>query len=385
VNILMVTPRFLPFMGGVELHVAEVARRVAASGHQVTVLSTDVSGELPPEETWNGVDLRRVRAYPRSRDYYFAPEVYRHVARGGWDVVHVQSYHTFVAPTAMTAAWSNGIPYVVTFHAGGHSSSLRNALRGAQLAMLRPLLARAYCLVALAEFEIDAYSARLKLPRERFVLIPNGADLPAPAALPPRHGDVAPRIASIGRLERYKGHHHVLAALPAILEQHPGARLWIAGSGPYQSRLEALADQLGVAESTEIYAVPPADRARMATELAQVDVAVLVSDAETHPIAMLEAAAAGCRVVVADSPGLAELGRRGLATVVAHPEDSGALASALLEELDAPRGACSVSLPSWDECAAALCELYSSAAVRVASRSRRSAGRRGQRAVEERR
>ena len=64
VRILMVTPRFLPEVGGVEMHVAEVVRRIAASDHGVTVLTTDRSGRLPKEEEWNGVAIRRVRAWP---------------------------------------------------------------------------------------------------------------------------------------------------------------------------------------------------------------------------------------------------------------------------------------------------------------------------------
>jgi glycosyltransferase involved in cell wall biosynthesis len=363
-KILMVTPRFLPSSGGVELHVAEVAPRVAASGHEVTVLTTDLSGRLPVVESRDGVEIRRVKAYPRKRDYFFAPALFGRVAHGGWDVVHVQSYHTLVAPIAMAAARSARIPYVVTFHAGGHSSRLRRSLRGVQLAALRPLLARATRLVALAEFEIDVYSRRLRLPRDRFVLIPNGSDLPVATELSQSRADDGPRIASIGRLERYKGHQHVLAAFPEILRAQPRARLWIAGSGPYEHELAALAERLGVASKTEIRAIPPEDRSLMAGELALVDVAVLASDFETHPLAMLEAASLGCRIVVADSPGLRELGARGIARVVARPEDSGALARAVIDELDAPRAAHDLVLPSWDDCAASLCELYASVAAR---------------------
>ena len=358
----MVTPRFPPFSGGVELHVAEVARRVASRGHRVTVLSTDPSGTLPPREEWNGVALERVRAWPRKRDWYLAPAVSGRVARGDYDVVHVQSYHTAVAPTAMAAARRARIPYVVTFHAGGHSSPVRNALRGLQLAALRPLLAAAARLVALAEFEIDRYSHLLHLPRERFVLIPNGSDLPAPRGVAAQPG-AGPLIASIGRLERYKGHQHVIAALPLIRRTEPLARLWIAGSGPYQDDLEALARRLGVEESTEIRAVPPQERSRMADELARVQVAVLASNFETHPIAVLEAASLGCRVVVADSPGLRELGARGIARVVADVADPAELADAVLAEIAEPRAPRSLALPTWDDCADRLCELYLSVAA----------------------
>src|SRR2546427_33498 len=83
---------------------------------------------------------------------------------------------------------------------------------------------------AAAAFEIDYYSRRLRVPRERFVLIPNGSDLPKTATLPDTHRDDA-LIASVGRLERYKGHHRVIAALPYLLRSRPEIRLWVAGSG----------------------------------------------------------------------------------------------------------------------------------------------------------
>ena len=82
----------------------------------------------------------------------------------GWDLVHVQCFHTFVAPLAMArSAAARGVPYVLTFHAGGHSSRLRNALRRPQLEALRPLLARAAALVAIADFEIERYSRMLRI------------------------------------------------------------------------------------------------------------------------------------------------------------------------------------------------------------------------------
>jgi glycosyltransferase involved in cell wall biosynthesis len=354
----MATPRFLPFSGGVEIIVAELSKRLAAQGHRVAVLTADPSGELAPRESWNGVEIIRVRAYPERADWCFAPGIGAHVRDGGWDVVHVQSYHTFVAPFVMEAARRAGIPYVVTFHGGGHSSRLRNSVRGLQFQALRPLLARAATLIATAPFEIELYSKRLRLPRDRFRLIPNGGDLaklPAVSAeLPPG----PPLIASIGRLERYKGHQHVIAALPAILDERPDAHLWVAGAGPYQAELQALADRVGVAGSTEIRAVPPEERSRMATELSRVRVAVLASDFETHPLAMLEAAALGCRLVVADSPGLRDLGDAGLARVVEHAKDPAELARAVLDEIDAPRVSRTIDLSSWDDCTAAHSELY---------------------------
>jgi len=57
------------------------------------------------------------------------------------DLVHVQSYHTLVAPLAMLRALLLRVPYVVTFHGGGHSLGHRNRARRLQRRFLRPCCA----------------------------------------------------------------------------------------------------------------------------------------------------------------------------------------------------------------------------------------------------
>lgn len=358
-RVLMATPRYLPLTGGVENHVAEVAPRLAQAGLEVTILTTDPTNSLPRVERLDGVEVRRVRAWPSGSDYHFAPGIFNAVARGEWDLVHVQSYHTFVAPLAMAAALSASIPYAVTFHGGGHSSTLRNSARRPQRALLRPLLARAERLIAVARFEIELYSRELRLPRERFVLIPNGSDLTAipPAVELPANGAL---IASVGRLERYKGHQRILEAMPHILRRRPDARLWIAGSGPYEPVLRNLAERLGVAGAVEIRSIPSTERERMAVELSRAALVVLLSDFETHPMAALEAATLGRRLLVTDTSGLRELAQHGIARAIAVDSSPGDIAAAVLEELQRPYKPALITLSSWDECAAALLDLYHS-------------------------
>lgn len=356
-RILMVTPRFFPEIGGVESHVYQVARRLAGSGQaEVTILTTDRSGRLPETEMLEGIRIQRVPAWPRKSDLYIAPGIYSAVRNGPWDLVHVQSYHTFVPPLAMLAALRSRIPYVVTFHGGGHSSRLRNAVRGLQRALLRPLLRRAARLVAVANFEIRQYGSELGLPPERFSLIPNGADLPAV----PKNGarPDGTLIASVGRLERYKGHQRMIAAMPYILHEKPEARLWIAGSGPYEPELRRLAQKMGVQEQVRIQAVPAMERERMAAELSQAALFVLLSEFETHPVAVLEALSLGVPALVSETSGLSELSEQGLARGIALTSSSREIAGAVLEQLDHPQIPAPMKLPTWDACAQELMELY---------------------------
>jgi len=359
-RVLMVTPRSPLAQGGVERHVMEVSRRMAASGVRVEVLCTDPEIEKAREETRDGVRIRTVRAWPRGRDWYFAPGVWREMGRGKWDLVHVQSYHTLVAPLAMLRALTLRIPYVVTFHGGGHSSDLRNRARGAQMLLLRPLLRRAARLVSIARFEVEQYGAAIGVPPERFAFIPNGTDLSFSDAELAAAEPETPTLASIGRLERYKGHHRVLEAFPHVLEREPRARLLIVGKGPYEEELRRQAEELGVAERVKITSVPSDDPGGMAKLLAGVSLVVLMSEFESHPLVALEAAAARRRLLVAEAGGLLEIAEDGFGRGIPLESSPEELATAAIEELAKPLPQRSPSLTSWDECAAALLDLYSS-------------------------
>lgn len=347
----------------------EVSRRLAAAGVEIEVLCADSPGPAVVEERRNGVSIRSVRSWPANRDYYLAPGIWREMARERWDIVHVQSYHTLVPPLAMLRALTLRVPYVVTFHSGGHSSRLRHRLRRLQRRLQRPLFARAARLVAVAQFEIDLYARELRLPAEKFVLIPNGIDIELGGGAEEEgieEGDDVdadgPLLASIGRLERYKNHQRVIAALPHVLEQLPDARLAIVGTGPYESTLRQLAADLGVEDRVEFTSIPAEDREGMARLLRRTSIVVLLSDYETHPLVALEAAAAGRRLLVADRAGLGEVARNGLGRSVSPQDPPDAVGRAIVEELERPEPRRAPNLTSWDECADALLELYRSVA-----------------------
>ena len=351
-------------MGGVENHVYQVSRRLAQAGVSVTVVSTDTAGNLPKTEMIDGVNLIRVRSYPRRSDWYFSPEVYR-VARNGdaqgrqWDLVHIQNYLTFTSPMAMAGALRAGVPYIVTFHGGGHPSRLRNAIRGVQNQAYAPLLRRANKLIATAKFEVNAFGKALNVPSSQFAYIPNGCDIAANnnvAAQP--LNPVAPLILSVGRLERYKGHQQAIAAMPHVLREMPNAKLRIVGAGDYEGELNALIVRLALQASAEVRAVRPTDRQGMAEVLASASLVMLMSEYETHPMAMLEAIALGRSVLVSNTSGLQELADDGYAQAAPLHSTPQQLAATMLNQLRHPHRPKTMHLPTWDECADGLLKLY---------------------------
>lgn len=303
-KVLMACTRFLPDLGGIENHVAEISRRLNATGEfDITILATDRTRTRRREDEIDGVRVIRVPAWPANKDWYLAPGIGPVVCRDDWDVVHVQGIHTATPPLAMAAALAARTPYVVSFHTGGHSSALRNRLRKTQWLALSALLSRADALIGVSEFEGELVADAARIPRDRVRVIRNGGTLPEPTVVAHEPG----LVVSTGRLERYKGHHRLIEALPHLQTFDPRARIEILGAGPYEPQLHALVEELGLQERVTIRSVPPADRVGMANSLARAEVFAVMSEYEAHPVGVMEAISLGRPVVGMDVAGVGEL------------------------------------------------------------------------------
>lgn len=356
-RLLMVSANYHPVMGGVETHLREVGPRLVQAGMDVTVLTTDRTRQLPQHEEQDGVAITRIPAWPRSKDYYLAPRLLTEIRRGRWDLIHVQGYHTAVPPIAMLGAIRSHTPFVLSFHSGGHTSSLRVRGRRGQHAFLGPLVARARRLIAVSPFEVRLFGQTMGAPARRFVVIPNGATMPRPS-LGVAPSSEAPLIVSVGRLERYKGHHQAIAAMPHVLSELPNARLQVVGAGPYGPALERLVSDLGLVDRVSITALPPGERQAMADLLAGASLVVLLSEYEANPVAVMEALGLDRPVLAAYTSGLADLADQGLLRAIPLESDSRAAARAMVQELRHPTPRRAMTLPTWDSCADQLLAVY---------------------------
>ncbi len=225
-----------------------------------------------------------------------AADLARDRERRRWSVVHVQSYHTLVAPLAMLRALAARHPL------RGHLPR-RRALLGSSATACADCSAaccgrcwrgrRGWSRWRASRSTSTAASCGFRARSSS--LIPNGTDLES-ARLPGRRRRRRRRdvLASIGRLERYKGHQRVIAALPHVLERRAGRAP--AGRGDRAlSRRSCAARRQSSASATgsSSPAFPPTTARAMAALLRRVSLVVLLSDFETHPLVALEAAAAG--------------------------------------------------------------------------------------------
>lgn len=110
-----------------------------------------------------------------------------------------------------------------------------------------------------------------------------------------------PLIVTVAPLIARKGVDLVIAALAQL----PGAMLVVAGAGPDEAKLAALAQYHGVADRVRLLGIQP--RQAVADWLAAADVMALPSASEGLANAWVEALASGTPIVIADVGGAGEL------------------------------------------------------------------------------
>ena len=133
-------------------------------------------------------------------------------------------------------------------------------------------------------------------------------------------------IGTAGRLAPVKGHDTFLRAARLILDRAPGARFVIAGDGPLEHDLKALASRLGIDGACRF----PGARRDIHDVMSAMDIFVLPSLNEGLPMAVLEAMALAKPVVVSRVGGLPEVIQQGKSGLLVPPGDVDALAAACL-------------------------------------------------------
>ncbi|MDD2765442.1 MAG: glycosyltransferase family 4 protein [Opitutaceae bacterium] len=109
-------------------------------------------------------------------------------------------------------------------------------------------------ILCVSEYTRGEVQRRTGLPEAQFAVVPNALD--PDFADRPEDGTAGgePVILTVARLdaaEAYKGVDHLIAAMPAVRQAVPAARLRIVGTGNDLPRLHELADRLGVAGAVE--------------------------------------------------------------------------------------------------------------------------------------
>ena len=181
--------------------------------------------------------------------------------------------------------------------------------------------------VVLAQCELAAY--REFVPQQHVVVLPNGIDCRAYAALPlVRSSAEQPlHLLYVGRIARDKGLYELLQGVRLAHELGVDTRVIVAGHGTEEGRLRRYAQALGI--SARVCFIGPVFGADKIKLLSGSDVLLLPSYAEGLPYALLEAMAAGVPVIATPVGAIPDVMTDGIHGFLVPPRDGKAIAEAL--------------------------------------------------------
>jgi glycogen(starch) synthase len=331
-RVLIWSDPFWPAIGGVERLVVPFVRYLTGRGHEVLVLTNQKKAESSTEVDLAGAAILRldmVGALERQDPEEVLGiqiEIGKVIREFGPDIVHL-----FAAIHSAYFYSRNyrkiRCPVLYTEQTGWFRLDNPNSLQ-------RDMMDSADWFSTCSQRNAETIAARFPSIASRMSVIVNGIDLPkdAPDPMPPAS---APVLLCLGRhhLEQ-KGFDLALAAMPAILLQHPNARLVIAGDGPDRTRLLAMREELGLSKHVDFPGWVSPDRTQ--AMIGHSSLVIIPSRFEPFGLVAAETGAAGRACVASDVGGLSEIVDDGVTGRLVPREDTGAIARAVNELLDAP-------------------------------------------------
>lgn len=310
-----------PQSGGAEIHLHEIFGRLAAAGHEVSLLCGGWPG-CPPRAELDGIEVIRIGTRQTFR--LLARRGYReHFASRPLDVL-IEDINKM---PLNTPRWGNVPVVAVVPHLFGSTAFQELPVPVAAAVWLAerpiPWVYGRVPFEAISESTADDLVDR-GIPREHIRVIYCGIDSQRFTPDATARANV-PVFAYLGRLKRYKAVDLVLRgfARAAI----PDATLEVAGAGDYRPVLERLASSLDLGDRVKFLGrISEAEKLRL---LRRAWALVFTSPKEGWGITNLEAAACGTPVIASDSPGIRESVRDGETGFLVRHGDGDALAAAM--------------------------------------------------------
>lgn len=309
--------------GGAERVATEIANRLAARRHEVTMLTFDAPGyasfyPLDPAVTSMPIGIGNVAGHSSSGEILRRVATMRRSVRSLQPDVAVGVMHSSYIPLGV-ALLGTGIPLVASEHIS--YDHYRDRPLQAALLRLTPWLARTITVLS------EPVRAGFPAPfRRAMTVVPNPVSPPSPAQPASRHAGPNVLLA-MGRLEAQKDHRVLIEAFGRIAAQFPDWRLRIVGEGVLRGELEAQVREFGLEGRVEL----PGVIEDVGREYASAKVFAMPSAYESFGLTTAEALSHGLPVVgFADCPGTNELVRHEMNGLLVEGTDrAGALASAL--------------------------------------------------------
>jgi glycosyltransferase involved in cell wall biosynthesis len=350
VRILHCLYYYRPHYSGLTVYTERLALGLAGRGHHVTVLTSRYDRSLPRLEHIDGIEVRRVPVALKISKGPIMPAF----LPTGWglarshDIVHLHVPQLDAAPLALMARLL-GRPTVLTYHCDlSLPQTPLNSLANALSHLADRMTASLSNVIVTNTRDYAEQSPLLSrhLDRLRVIAPPISVAACRPEAVEAmrRRLGITPGQKVIGmaaRLASEKGADTLAAAMPAVLQRYPDARVLyvgqyqnVMGEEAYARRLAPSIEALGL--HWTFLGVLPAEEMGAFYRLCDVTVLPSHNSTESFGMVQVESMSCGTPVVASDLPGVRQpVGMTGMGLVV-PPRDAAALAGAMIEVLQAP-------------------------------------------------
>jgi glycosyltransferase involved in cell wall biosynthesis len=372
-RICLFTSTFLPKIGGHEVAMDELAKRLTAMGHDVVVLAQTASRwrwseklDRPYRIEWFSKPISQKWAIGK-----FQRVLARLHRQSPFEVIHTfSSYPTGYAALRLSKKWD--VPLIVTSQGGDLAEGSRYEKRPLVMDRIRQTLRDCTAVTNISRYMRERALAIEPACKPRLHDIPNGVDLAAlrapladPNASPFPALQRVPFALFLGRFHPRKGIDVLIRAFGKAAGELGDARLVIAGRGREEESLKELAKKTPGHDRIDF--VGPVHG--VAKQWLLQNAAVVVAPTRTWegmPVVVLEALGCGRPVIGTNVGGIVDLIQPDQNGLLVEPEDADGLAAALNELLNDPdrrarlsRGAIeSVAPYDWGIVARQYVELY---------------------------
>lgn len=343
---------YRPHYSGLTIYSERLAKALAEKGHEVVVLTSRFSDDLPSDEFQDGVRIIRPRVMLQISKGVIMPSM----PIWAWKIIRnvdIVNAHVPQPDAAVITSISKllGKPSVLTYHCDlqlpeGFVHYLAN--QGSHLAN--------YISVNLADVivtnTLDYAESSPFLSRYIAKVHP----IPPPIQL----SEVTPEIISafrskygiqpeqriIGmasRLATEKGVEYLVKAMPEVLEKFPTARVLFAGQyqgvlgeGAYAKKLSPLIQELG--DHWTFLGLLPSEEFSAFFHESDVTVLPSINSTESFGMVQVESMTCGTPVVSTDLPGVRQPIKSTRMGLIVPPRDPAKLSRALIEILSQPNG-----------------------------------------------
>lgn len=313
-RILIFLHYYFPHRTGLTIHVQQIAEELVRRGHEVTVITTRYSNDLPRDEDMhNGVRVIRLWAPIKVSRGMLTPALpwAAYFAMRNADIVSIHTPTPEMGLVALIAKIA-GVNVVATHHGDLIlPDSVTNRIIQKSMFMMYQFMARNAAQLIGYSQDYAEYSYYLKPFADKTIVnyppisMPE-PDMPAVAELRAKWGNGdSPIIGYSGRFVQEKRPDLAIKALETINQKYPNVRLVFAGEYdiPYEDTWQEQQHVVQQYKDQLIFLGLLKERQELANFYAACDVIILPSDTECFALAQVEAMLCGTPMVMTDIPG----------------------------------------------------------------------------------